>query len=99
MYYRICPARKTGLVTYPEKPLPPKNGLVEYFEASCVNNAHNVTSLTVEADPTKGTCRDASSTPVRCECNLGYFEQDGACIGNCIILYTFYVCYIEKYYP
>lgn len=86
IYYRVCLGRQTGLVVYPEKALPPRNKPVEYFEASCVENAHNITSLRVRASGADGTCNDVASSGARCECNLGYFNQNGVCKGKLLYI-------------
>lgn len=79
IYYKVCPGRRSGLVTYPERALPPTNGPLEYFDASCVENAHNTTSLQVKVDGTNGMCTDVVPGEAKCECNLGYSELNGAC--------------------
>ena len=78
IYYKVCLGRQSGLVVYPETALPPSNGPMEYFDASCVQNAHNITSLQIIANGASGTC----SSGAKCECNLGYFERNGECLGK-----------------
>ena len=72
VYYTVCRARQSGLVTYPQVATPPRNGPDEVFNAHCVPNAHNVTSLAVNAFSASSTCLDVVRGGARCECNAGY---------------------------
>ena len=76
IYYTICKGHKTDLVIYPEVATPPVDGPDESYEAECVPNAHNTTSLHVNMLSATSTCVDEAVGGARCECNAGY-EKDG----------------------
>lgn len=72
IYYTVCHAKQIGLVVYPEFGTPPKSGPDEVYEANCVCNAHNVTSLRVNAFSATSTCSDEVEGGAKCECDGGY---------------------------
>lgn len=84
IYYTVCHGRQNELVVYPQAAHPPRNGPDSIFQASCVANAHNITSLDVKAFSGNGTCRDVVEGGARCECDAGYqIAQDRkSCIGE-----------------
>lgn len=84
LYYTVCHARQSGLVEYPQTATPPKDGPASVFDAKCVDNAHNVTSLQVKAFGENNTCIDVVAGGARCECNEGYTISDNnqSCRGT-----------------
>ena len=71
VFYKICPAKVVGLVTYPSLALPPLNSL-KPSEASghCAVNSLNTTSFQYRAF-LNGTCQYES----KCVCKEGYREN------------------------
>ena len=90
LYYTVCKERQTELVVYPEFATPPQNGPDEIFDARCVDNAHNVTSLQVTAFSRNSSCRDVITGGARCECNAGYqiSTDRRSCIGMSYVNYN-----------
>lgn len=92
VYYTVCRERQNELVRYPKVGTPPRNGPDAVFQAECVPNAHNITSLAVTAFSENGTCKDVVPGGVRCECDAGYeiSPDRTSCIGKTItiLLYT-----------
>lgn len=72
VYYIVCPARQEGLIIYPEVTVPAQNSLDIVFNASCVANAHSVTTLQVTAFSSNGSCSPVASGGPACECDAGY---------------------------
>ncbi len=68
VYYRICPGKVEGLVTYPEIALPTQGSTMPALrDAICASNSSATSSLELSAFA-DGTC---SGEPT-CECNPGY---------------------------
>lgn len=74
VYYTFRKEEQRELVVYPEFADPPINGPSETFQAQCVCNAHNTTSLDVHAfsDGQRIVYADKASGGARCECDDGY---------------------------
>ena len=81
-YYTVCRGGQNKLVIHPQVATPPRNGPDEVFYAHCVPNAHNVTSLAVNAFAATSTCLDVEPEGAKCECNAGYqvSANGSACI-------------------
>ena len=79
IYYKVCPGRVEGLVTYPEVPHPPQGSPPTIRTAHCAEHAHNTTSLETFAY-SDGRCVQSAA----CVCDFGYESgQEGSqCIGK-----------------
>lgn len=75
VYYRICPERVEGLVTYPEIGLPPE-GMSEPItrDAICASNSSPTSSLELSAFA-DGRCEGEPA----CACDPGYEYDDSVC--------------------
>ena len=77
VYFKVCPAKRVGLVIYPEHPLPPVGGPNSVFKARCVDNARPLDTLDVIAPGNGEECVDVAFGGAACECGLGYVEVSG----------------------
>ena len=82
VYYKVCPGRVEGLVTYPEVPRPVQRSLQPTIRnAHCAEHAHNTTSLeTFAYNDSDGRCVQSAA----CVCDLGYVEESGQSGSQCI---------------
>lgn len=85
LYYKVCPRRVDGLVTYPEAPLPQQQLSSHIIRlAHCAKNAHNTTRRETYTYSDGRCVRN-----VTCSCNLGYREEisgpsESRCTGKSI---------------
>ena len=71
-YYVVCPARVENLVSYPETAVPVRNSSDIIFNAHCVSNSHNITTLEMIAFSDNSTCSPVADGGAMCECDGGY---------------------------
>ena len=83
-YYLVCPAREQSLVSYAEFALPARGSPDITYNASCADNAHNVTTLDVVVSSDIASCYPAAPAGPVCECNAGYIlaGDGGSCQGT-----------------
>ena len=86
VYYLVCPARVSGLVSFPQTPVPPRSSANTVYLGSCAPNSHAVTSLEVEITSTTSVCTERAPGGARCECNAGYSINGTSCEGKALTL-------------
>jgi len=74
VYYKICPARISGLVNFAEHSVPPINAPNSSYSGSCAPNSHNMTSLVVDIHSPTSECTERAVGGARCKCNGGYYQ-------------------------
>lgn len=78
VFYKICPAKVVGLVTYPSLALPPVNYMNPVVgTALCASNAVSTSPFHYRAFE-NGTCEYNSN----CECRIGYQENIVPTLGS-----------------
>ena len=86
VYYLVCPARVSGLVSFPQTPVPLQSSANTVYSGSCAPNSHAVTSLEVEITSTTSVCTERALGGARCECDAGYSINGTSCEGKALTL-------------
>ena len=73
IYTVVCPAKVSGLVIFPETPVPPQTSDNNTYLGRCAPNSHAVTSLEVEISNVSRVCVERAHGGARCQCDAGYY--------------------------